>query len=86
MIGLSKIMIMKAIHNKHKKTPYNPNVVISLSKIMIMKAIHKLDGVRYSRDIHLAGKPVPEGTVGHLGYPNGKELCPSAPPTCPTVT
>ena len=41
MIGLSKIMIMKAIHNKHKKTPYNPNVVISLSKIMIMKAIHK---------------------------------------------
>ena len=42
-------------------------------------------GWENSRDIHLAGKPVPEGIVGHLGYPNGKELCPSAPPTCPTA-
>ena len=30
------------------------------------------------RDIHLADKPAPEGIVGHPGYPNGKEMCPSA--------
>ena len=40
MIGLSKIMIMKAIHNNPvaERTPIF--VVIGLSKIMIMKAIH----------------------------------------------
>ena len=42
VIGLSKIMIMKAIHNLHILTAEGVNVVIGLSKIMIMKAIHNL--------------------------------------------
>ena len=38
------------------------------------------------RDIHL-DKDMPfEGMVGYPVYPNGKELFPSAPPTCPTAT
>ena len=40
MIGLSKIMIMKAIHNAPVKSDKLKFVVIGLSKIMIMKAIH----------------------------------------------
>ena len=41
MIGLSKIMIMKAIHNSGMEWTRRLAVVIGLSKIMIMKAIHK---------------------------------------------
>ena len=71
-------------HNHQPKMsiiPYNcPNpFTVDVGIISVL-------GWENSRDIHLAGKPVPEGIVGHLGYPNGKELCPSAPPTCPTVT
>ena len=40
VIGLSKIMIMKAIHNIDKQKENLGKVVIGLSKIMIMKAIH----------------------------------------------
>ena len=40
VIGLSKIMIMKAIHNFRSLYVYCIAVVIGLSKIMIMKAIH----------------------------------------------
>ena len=40
MIGLSKIMIMKAIHNNFNNDGSTRHVVIGLSKIMIMKAIH----------------------------------------------
>ena len=40
MIGLSKIMIMKAIHNPQNAMDNVTAVVIGLSKIMIMKAIH----------------------------------------------
>ena len=40
MIGLSKIMIMKAIHNCYSILYFLLVVVIGLSKIMIMKAIH----------------------------------------------
>ena len=40
MIGLSKIMIMKAIHNLLLDDRTHFAVVIGLSKIMIMKAIH----------------------------------------------
>ena len=40
VIGLSKIMIMKAIHNSGSSLRHRPRVVIGLSKIMIMKAIH----------------------------------------------
>ena len=40
MIGLSKIMIMKAIHNFDMMVISARRVVIGLSKIMIMKAIH----------------------------------------------
>ena len=40
VIGLSKIMIMKAIHNSNSPVYYVTKVVIGLSKIMIMKAIH----------------------------------------------
>ncbi len=40
MIGLSKIMIMKAIHNSGFIEAEFAAVVIGLSKIMIMKAIH----------------------------------------------
>ena len=40
MIGLSKIMIMKAIHNPVAEIFTYRSVVIGLSKIMIMKAIH----------------------------------------------
>ena len=40
MIGLSKIMIMKAIHNVKTMERDEFKVVIGLSKIMIMKAIH----------------------------------------------
>ena len=43
MIGLSKIMIMKAIHNIEKVRALLDKVVIGLSKIMIMKAIHNLN-------------------------------------------
>ena len=42
VIGLSKIMIMKAIHNLQPENEYWLIVVIGLSKIMIMKAIHNL--------------------------------------------
>ena len=42
MIGLSKIMIMKAIHNVNSLIKKGYVVVIGLSKIMIMKAIHNL--------------------------------------------
>ena len=40
VIGLSKIMIMKAIHNIKGLLLLSRHVVIGLSKIMIMKAIH----------------------------------------------
>ena len=40
VIGLSKIMIMKAIHNIGASMGATRSVVIGLSKIMIMKAIH----------------------------------------------
>ena len=40
VIGLSKIMIMKAIHNYGVNESLENDVVIGLSKIMIMKAIH----------------------------------------------
>ena len=40
VIGLSKIMIMKAIHNSNVDLLKMQYVVIGLSKIMIMKAIH----------------------------------------------
>ena len=40
VIGLSKIMIMKAIHNVLILLHLLDKVVIGLSKIMIMKAIH----------------------------------------------
>ena len=40
VIGLSKIMIMKAIHNSPVLPEGIAKVVIGLSKIMIMKAIH----------------------------------------------
>ena len=40
VIGLSKIMIMKAIHNFVINLLTKLIVVIGLSKIMIMKAIH----------------------------------------------
>ena len=40
VIGLSKIMIMKAIHNTLTLVITFVPVVIGLSKIMIMKAIH----------------------------------------------
>ena len=40
VIGLSKIMIMKAIHNGVLTFVPFSMVVIGLSKIMIMKAIH----------------------------------------------
>ncbi len=42
VIGLSKIMIMKAIHNSCLLCNQIPLVVIGLSKIMIMKAIHNV--------------------------------------------
>ena len=42
VIGLSKIMIMKAIHNSNVDWWIAGCVVIGLSKIMIMKAIHNL--------------------------------------------
>ena len=44
VIGLSKIMIMKAIHNTMEDVLGNAKVVIGLSKIMIMKAIHNFAG------------------------------------------
>ena len=48
MIGLSKIMIMKAIHNACYLSNSKPIVVIGLSKIMIMKAIHNCKGLQES--------------------------------------
>ena len=44
VIGLSKIMIMKAIHNLSNLYTDSLFVVIGLSKIMIMKAIHNTNG------------------------------------------
>ena len=44
VIGLSKIMIMKAIHNGQRLSCSELRVVIGLSKIMIMKAIHNTEG------------------------------------------
>ena len=46
VIGLSKIMIMKAIHNPSGIGQWLYIVVIGLSKIMIMKAIHNCTYVR----------------------------------------
>ena len=52
------------------KSWYNcPNpVTVDVGIISVLR-------LRYSRDIHLAGRPAPEGIVGHIARPGGIEKC-----------